>query len=918
MKNALTQSAPPMRGLQELLGDARGEPPDAANILAAAHRARKAKQSGNREVWRDEVNEILYTAQKSQLAQQKTLIDIEKKNFAEIQKLTQKNNNLEQQIFDRSAQKKVIALFESGHDDQAFKILATYAKDAEIFKTLGKHLYRQDLLKAHEGDPEATQRIKLATGVPESQVPLLYFDLHIRPKMDASRQPGFSAKQQQPGQQQQLPGQPMQVPVGVDPMEADRPPKLNEFLMQDSREGMPTINEQMPQMPIDPMQSQGQPQQPMQPMQPQEQEQETVNPLTHSWAQQDYGNYLTFQGKTSAAPKTEPKASDDKQLLEFLIQNGKSPEEALQWLQEFKAESDNGLTGDAALLDQLRQEFPNADINELRQFFQSSASAKPSALQQKIQDMERHLGRPLTEEEIIRISGASGGVVQDDNDKYLEAINALPFEGDRKMMRAITAKLPRERATIAGKSLLDEIELQRGKQLAALQPFYKGEKKQMEDSLSRDPEGFYENFVSGLKKTGKWTEDVRKLIFPDWEVGTVAIANRLLPSVFERDLLELTIQTLDGAMPSRKLNKVNDLSIQTIQLVDDMRELIAQNKTNSKVIPNHILVNMTNIVRWFGGRSVGIDWRPDDLIESQVTVGRLFANFMVSISGATISEPEAERLKSTFAGWDENDRVTINKLKGMEIALQKDIYSIYSGYLGTDRGNEVVELMYHKANAFDKKKQTFRNIRQRIELSRRTSGFRRLSYKDIMDGFTKKAEMFMSAGEQLTKSHYTELRTALSDIRREKLQMSGNPSTVFGGRFSKESKGRLQDWISDADDPVMLFESISDWMPVDLSKRADMIQKGIDTKLDQFEKRYLEALKANGTLTDAVKKKVNIAKQKVANIKRMEILAFRQETAHAFVKNIKAHAKWGPVIDKLEYTDDQIRQLWHDIQKRGF
>lgn len=905
MQNALTrQPKPNMRNLQEILGDAHGDPPDAANILQLAHRARKAKAAGNRDDWRDTVNEILYTARKSQLTQEKKINDLEKKGREELNKVLDEKNELKQKLMSREVTNKAIKLIEEGKREEAFWILGATNIDPTVHSNLAKHLYRQEAIKANAGDPDAQRIIRTYDQLPEDIRLAEYFSREILPQIDATRDPNISSKQTTAPEAQPTEQAPPMLPPGVDTLQPDHQQNLDTIMRPQKTQPMQPAGVETPMAT------------------PQQTNTQQVNPLTHGWTAPDaFENFMKFSGtyRPHSQSTSATRLSDDSQFIEMAMRNGKTYDEAVALLQELntKQTTARGLTGDAAMLQQLRQEFPNASMEELRSFFTSpsSASTRESAMAEKLRLFREQFGREPTEEELARIFGTDGGIVKSDNDTYLKRIKESPYllSSDRDLMRSLNAKLPRERATIATKSMLDEIEETRKSQIAALQPFYDGDTKQMSHELEVNPEGFYENLASKLKAAGRWTEDVRQLLFPDYQLGTVSIVNHLLPTGFERDILERAIQTLDGQLPSRKINDANNVSIQTIQLIQDMKELLNTRSLDKKVVPDHIKVHMTNIAGWFG-----VDFRPDEIIESQVTVGRLFAMFMKSISGATISDREAERLKSSFAGWDENTRVTTAKLTGMDQQLQKDIYTIYSDYFGTKRGRQAVELMYYKANAFDPKRRNFRNIRQRLILGEQNRRYKNLTYKQIIDGLAKKAAIFTNTGEELTKAAYSELRSALSDIRNEKIMKSGNPASAFGQRFSQENKDYLRSWINEAEDPMELFESISGWMPLDITKRSDQISRSIDSKLNLFEKRYLGALRDAGKLTNETKKQVGMLKAKVANIKRLEVLAFRQETADDFIQRIKAHPGWNTIVEKLELTDEVLRQLWHETQKRGF
>ena len=202
---------------------------------------------------------------------------------------------------------------------------------------------------------------------------------------------------------------------------------------------------------------------------------------------------------------------------------------------------------------------------------------------------------------------------------------------------------------------------------------------------------------------------------------------------------------------------------------------------------------------------------------------------------------------------------------------------------------------------------------------RTTGAIEKLTYGQIMGKLTDEASTFMKAGEEFTKTQLTEARQALGNIRREKLLKAGNPSDMFTEGFTKDKKAsQLQDWISNTEDPVSVFESITDWMPLDISKDANRLTADIQAHLDKFEDRYLDALRQTGKLTTEIKEELAATKKRVRNTKILEVSAFNSETASEFVTKIKSHPKSEEIIKAYGWSDTQLRKMWLDIQKRGF
>ena len=222
MKNALTQSAQPT-SIREILGDAYGEPPDAANILAMATRARNAKASGNKEEWRKSVNELMYTARKSQLSQEKKMMDMEQKHRDEMNKLNESNSDLQRQVKDKANLDIVFELLREGKTKQAFRMMAVLDVNPENYKILAERLADEETLEAFAGNPDAQKWIRAAKNLPPDQAQAFIFDQFIKPGIENEQTPDIEVPQQQQKTQ------PTMLPPGV---EDDRQGSLDQFFGQ--------------------------------------------------------------------------------------------------------------------------------------------------------------------------------------------------------------------------------------------------------------------------------------------------------------------------------------------------------------------------------------------------------------------------------------------------------------------------------------------------------------------------------------------------------------------------------------------------------------------------------------------------------------------------------------------------------------
>ena len=235
MKNALTKSAQPT-SIREILGDAYGEPPDAANILAMATRARNAKASGNKEEWRKSVNELMYTARKSQLGQEKKIMDMEQKHRDEMRKLNDTNSDLQRQVKDKANLDIVFELLREGKTKQAFRMMAVLDVNPENYKILAERLAQDETLDAFSGNPRAQKWIRAAKALPPEQAAAFIFDQFIKPGIENEQTPDIDV----PEQAQKT--QPMMLPPGV---EDDRG-SLDQFFGQLPAGGR-SITDTMPQ-----------------------------------------------------------------------------------------------------------------------------------------------------------------------------------------------------------------------------------------------------------------------------------------------------------------------------------------------------------------------------------------------------------------------------------------------------------------------------------------------------------------------------------------------------------------------------------------------------------------------------------------------------------------------------------------------
>ena len=156
MKNALTTSPMPT-GLEEILGDANGEPPDAAAILSLAHRARQAKQAGNRDDWRNTVNDLLITARGSQLKQEQKLLKMDQDHYKKMKELNESKSDLERQVKSKAYARQIVDLLKEDKVGIALGMMAVEGMDPKAMEIVGDYFYQKAALKANEGDPIAQQ-----------------------------------------------------------------------------------------------------------------------------------------------------------------------------------------------------------------------------------------------------------------------------------------------------------------------------------------------------------------------------------------------------------------------------------------------------------------------------------------------------------------------------------------------------------------------------------------------------------------------------------------------------------------------------------------------------------------------------------------------------------------------------------------
>ena len=672
IKNALTNQ-PQIGNIQDLLGDAHGAPPDAANILSAAHRARKAKKSGNRDEWRDSVNEILWTARKSQLTQDKKMMDIEKKNFAEIQKMHEKmsKNELQLRMFNRGLKEKTIEAFETGDDDLAFKYMAVLGTDAELYKTLGEHLYHRDAIKANEGDPEAQKRIRIIRGTPAEQRNLIIFDLYLRKGIEEQQNPTITGSQTQ-GQPQ--PQQPQNfLPPGVDATDMNRQDMLDQYLGPKSQ--VPNLSATDINAPM------------YQPTAEMQQEQDG------SWTGQDFDNYLRFQGKIPPAAKTEPKASDDVQLLQFAIDNGKTPEEALEWLQKFKAKTDSGLTGDAALFQELRQEFPKASMEELRTFFQSSTAAKETAVTKTAnfkdwETIEKGLiaqGSEKWDAEYTQAWSTHWGLTKDPKTmKIVQQIAQDPklLASDKDGLLAI-AQLPRSVNTpdaVGGAHL--QIQRIRQRQGALFGNM---------DTYLEDPQAAIKDAAETAKRDGKLDAFI-DTIFPDHDKGLgMLLTNKFFPTTFDREVLQVirrntNVQSI--GIGTQKLADADKMARDIFSLLAYFKHAIKDEKIYNTKIPFAVRSKLTGLAALMGMQPI-----TNEEVQASVHAGKAFALFMKFISGAAVAENEAARLLQTFISLGDTEEMSYAKIEAMHNDVRDGLINHYASALDRELGEKIAELI---------------------------------------------------------------------------------------------------------------------------------------------------------------------------------------------------------------------------------
>ena len=298
MKDALTTSPMP-NGLAEVLGDANGEPPDAAAILSHAHRARQAKAAGNRDDWRKSVNELLFSARSSQLKQEQQMFKMQQQHAEKLKKLNETNNELERQINSKAYARQAVDEIKAGNIGTALTMMAVEGVDASAMEQVGEYFEQQAALKANAGDPVAQKMLHTVRALAKQQdstAAMVMFELFVAPRAKDFLDPKYIGQTKEPNLVEQ-----MLAPVGGSPQEKVIPmgtPTQGTGRQQALTE---TFSPRLPATPT-----------------PTAETQQTLTPVGGGWDDNKMMQWQKYRGTykpPTASAASQPRKSDDTQFI---------------------------------------------------------------------------------------------------------------------------------------------------------------------------------------------------------------------------------------------------------------------------------------------------------------------------------------------------------------------------------------------------------------------------------------------------------------------------------------------------------------------------------------------------------------------------------------------------------------------------
>ena len=912
MNNVLTQSPNIQNGLHELLGDANGEPPDGAAILQLAHRARQAKTAGNRNDWRDATNELLWTARKSQLAQQKKMFDIEKKHQAEMDKLLKGKNEVELKLASNTRKDKAIELFQAGKTGEALLILGSEGVEANALAEVGEWLYREAALKAQNGDKRAEawlHTLYATEGFDPKLAGQFVYDRFLKQHVEGIRDPKILGQTEEP-------------PVSVDTLQQEMSPVGGQFLPQ----GVPTLtpgHQQAldanftPSLPQAQAQAQTQTAMPEQPqaVMPEQQAQAPLAPQqaqgmtpVGGWNEQDYENFRMSQGITEKQSGSE---SAQLQIYQDLTGDGGVPRDEAARL----------VLGKQATIPQKRDwEMKKEEIlrmygeesEEYRDFLNTAAKAEKETKTAKQKEWNESIEPSLEKLGVAKYSPEwtekfmthYGLDADPERMKVAEKIALDPklLDSDKDALLAI-AQLPRSVNTpdAIGAAHL-EVQRIRQRQGALFGNM---------ETYSKDPQTAIKKAVETAKQEGRF-DALLDTIFPDRDKGLgIMITNKLFPTSFDRQALEVikrnaNVQSV--GIGTKKLVDAEKLARDLFSLLAYFKHAIDDDRIYQSWIPYAVRSKLTGLGALMGRQPI-----TNAEVEAAAHAGEAFALFMNFISGAAVSEPEAKRLGETFIRPGDPEDMSQAKIRALFSRTRDGLINHYSTVLNNDLAKQITEFVIDES--YNPENRTNGTVSDWIR-SLGDRSIEKMTYNQIFSKLTSEASTFMKSGEEFTKSQLSGVRNALKGIREQKLTRAGNPETLFTQTLTEAKAEQLQNWIADIDDPINLFASITDWLPIDLSNDAATIELNITGRLDKFEDQYIRALKKAGKYTETLKGKLATEKTRLDDLKRTEIFAFKRETASKFIDDARADKVGILWIEK--YGEAYLRELWLNVQKRGF
>ena len=840
-------------------------------------------------------------------------MDMEQKHRDEMNKLNESNSDLQRQVKDKANLDIVFELLREGKTKQAFRMMAVLDVNPENYKILAERLADEETLEAFSGNPDAQKWIRAAKNLPPEQAQAFIFQHFIQPGIENEQTPDIDVPQQQQKTQ------PAMLPPGV---EDDRQGSLDTFFGQ-----LPTS-----QRSITDVVSGG------------AGDTQVVDPLTYNnqgnqgWNATKLSDFDAFMGRDSQpglqaraarergiiTPKEERTATrrqlgleseqeetEDNRFIQFAMDNNKSYDEAVNLLQSLKQRttSARGLTGDAALFEQLRLAFPNATLEELRSFFQSASNkggVDQTAKSKDWQEIEKGLlaqGKKKYSPEWTQAWTQHWGLAQDPKEMGLaQRITQDPklLNTDKDALLSLM-QLPRSVNTpdsLEGAYIqVGRIRQEQGALFGNIETYL------------QDPEAAIKKAADEAKAQGR-LDTFLDTILPDRDKGLgMLITNKLFPTKYDREILDVVRRNVNVqsiGIGSQKLADAEKMARDMFSLLSYFKHAITNKKIYNAQVPYAVRTKLTGLFALLGKSPVTAGE-----IESAVQVGKAFSLFMNFISGAAVSEEEAARLAKTFIQPTDSKEMSLAKIDAMYASARDELTNHYTVATDRETAKRISELIIDES--YDAENRAYGTIDSWLRgLGDRN--IENMTYGQIWSALTKQAETFMEPGKEFTKTQLESARAALKGIRDQKLMRAGNPSSMFTPTFSTKQRELLQGWVADADNPIEVFESITNWVPVDLNKTAASVQLALQQNLDRLEKRYLDALKKTGKFTEKLKKELATAKDTMKVIRQLEINAFQEETATDFIEYLRNNKP-----KMLEsFTEDELRILWLDIHKRGF